>query len=401
MIISDRTSLVNLVWPMEPVPPLPLRERVGVRGAWNGRNRCPFRPNPPHPGPPPRRGEGTPFGQAYSIIDTRLNRGQFKQVFEAIEGIQDLQAKSSINQRNMEEVFATFEMGQNLGRFPRLKPEQTAELRDAMRMVIAHTIEETVKFPLSLSNNSTGLYTSEQVGIPRPYEEFANLVRFLRTKARPTRRVSVITFNYDIAVDFALHMKGLKVDYALSDGLQDAVPLLKLHGSISWASCPCVEGDHITALSMGKCFAGDRDALPPPFPKNISWRTLEQLTDLPCSRCGKLVTVIPTIVPPTWNKEDHYRKLSSVWARAATELADARDIFIIGYSLPPSDTFFRYFYGLGTSGGPLLDRLWVFNPDASVRTRFEKLLGSGVGQSFDLKQVPFNQALSLIRHEFE
>jgi hypothetical protein len=35
--------------------------------------------------------------------------------------------------------------------------------------------------------------------------------------------------------------------------------------------------------------------------------------------------------------------LSSVWRAAATHLAEAENVFIIGYSLPDTDEFFRYF----------------------------------------------------------
>jgi hypothetical protein len=37
-----------------------------------------------------------------------------------------------------------------------------------------------------------------------------------------------------------------------------------------------------------------------------------------------------------------------VWRTAAQHLSEAEHIFIIGYSLPETDQFFRYLYGLGT-----------------------------------------------------
>jgi hypothetical protein len=61
------------------------------------------------------------------------------------------------------------------------------------------------------------------------------------------------------------------------------------------------------------------------------------------------------------NKEDYCRQLQSVWARAAKELSEAQDIYAIGYSYPKSDAFFRYLYALGTVGGPVLRKFWVFN----------------------------------------
>ena len=58
-------------------------------------------------------------------------------------------------------------------------------------------------------------------------------------QSKPPHTVAVITFNYDTAVDFALERAGLTVIYGLcgddrSQPEGKRVPLLKLHGSISW-----------------------------------------------------------------------------------------------------------------------------------------------------------------------
>src|SRR5689334_6671816 len=48
--------------------------------------------------------------------------------------------------------------------------------------------------------------------------------------------VAYLTFNYDLALDVALTRAGLPIDYGL--GKPGGVPLLKLHGSLSWSACP-------------------------------------------------------------------------------------------------------------------------------------------------------------------
>jgi hypothetical protein len=82
------------------------------------------------------------------------------------------------------------------------------------------------------------------------------------------------------------------------------------------------------------------------------------------------------IVPPTWSKTAHYEAIAPVWRRAATHLAEARDIIVIGYSLPLTDELFRYLYALGSVGQRRLRRFWVIDSDQSgdVRQRFENLL---------------------------
>ena len=110
----------------------------------------------------------------------------------------------------------------------------------------------------------------------------------------------------------------------------------------------------------------------------------------------------PVLVPPTWNKTEHHSALSSVWNRAARELGEAENIFVIGYSLPLSDAFFRYLYALGAVGEATLKRFWVFNPDNSgeVGDRFVKLLGPGARERFDYYEKTFEQAIPIIGEEF-
>ena len=115
---------------------------------------------------------------------------------------------------------------------------------------------------------------------------------------------------------------------------------------------------------------------------------------------GHDVVPEPVLVPPTWNKAEYYKNLSEVWSRAAQELTDAEDIFIAGYSLPETDSFFRYMYALGTVGGAPLKRLWVFNPDPAVESRFSDMLGPGAACRFRFFPQTFEGALSIISNEF-
>jgi hypothetical protein len=54
---------------------------------------------------------------------------------------------------------------------------------------------------------------------------------------------------------------------------------------------------------------------------------------------------------------------------------------VIGYSLPETDSFFRYLFALGVDSETRLQGLWVVNPDderRSVEKRFRELLGRGI-----------------------
>jgi hypothetical protein len=101
------------------------------------------------------------------------------------------------------------------------------------------------------------------------------------------------------------------------------------------------------------------------------------------------------IGPPVWNKTHYHQALATVWRRAAQDLSEAQNIFVIGYSLPESDQFFRYLYALGTVGSTRLRRVWVFDPDASglVASRYEALLGGMAKDRFSLEPKTFREAI--------
>ena len=111
----------------------------------------------------------------------------------------------------------------------------------------------------------------------------------------------------------------------------------------------------------------------------------------------------PVIVPPTWNKTDYNQTLVNVWRRAAEELSEAENIFVIGYSLPETDAFFRYLYALGSIGDNLIKRFWVFDPDPTgeVEPRFRRFLGRAVERRFKFIKTPFPICVDQIRGEFQ
>jgi hypothetical protein len=116
-------------------------------------------------------------------------------------------------------------------------------------------------------------------------------------------------------------------------------------------------------------------------------------------KCGALIdrAVNPLVIPPTWNKSEYRELILPVWKRAARELETAENIYVIGYSLPPSDGFFKYLYGLGTLGTRVIRRFWVFNPDEKVDFRFKELLGTGVAERYKFFLKGFREAAEIIR----
>ena len=109
---------------------------------------------------------------------------------------------------------------------------------------------------------------------------------------------------------------------------------------------------------------------------------------------------LPVIVPPTWNKSQYHSEISQVWRKAAEELSEAEIIFIIGYSLPKTDMFFRFLYGLGTFSKTHLSKIIVINPDKDSEDAFRSMIGQGlIDRRFEFWNDTFAKALPKIKEK--
>ncbi len=66
------------------------------------------------------------------------------------------------------------------------------------------------------------------------------------------------------------------------------------------------------------------------------------------------------------------RFLRPVWSRALGELMTAGRLFIVGYSFPESDQFFKYMLGLALETNNQLSEIHVVNPSAEVAEKFQR-----------------------------
>ena len=318
----------------------------------------------------------------------------FKLVFEAISALQAVHSKSQLDLDNIESVFTTCEMAKTLGRFPGKPGEDIDGVIRALKVVIVKTLELTVRFPCD-----GGVIKS-----PPPYDEFAGLLRHLKEKSDPPHKVSVITFNYDIALDHALYRNGFVADYGLEDKPAidcDSIPLLKLHGSLNWSeTIPSVTEKAVIPYTLREYWQGRHDDSVE-RPRYYYVPIGSQLVEM-SSHHNKPVTGEAVLVPPTWNKAETHRMLSKVWKRAASVLSEAENIFVIGYSMPETDAFFRYLYALGTVGQTLLKRFWVIDIDVTggVKQRFANLLGPGAQARFRYLLHPFADVIQTLQNAF-
>lgn len=307
----------------------------------------------------------------------------FTRVFSAISKLQIVHSKAQLDLVNLESVFGAFEMAKLLNTFPETASTEITTLSTSLRKVILTTLEESIKFPIVNGN----------VEPPSGYKRLAILAAQLKA--------SIITFNYDIALDYALFQKGIVVEYGFpyDSGSQHqyrrAVPLLKLHGSANWLQCS----------SCGKLYARTpRLHQSDFFLTGLNETTLAVnssfLENSNC-KCGSALDQSPVIVPPSWDKTEYRSSIAKVWKEAAKVLSQATSLFVCGYSMPDSDSFFRYLYALGSVGQPLLQHFEVFDPGDGVRERFEGLLGRGAEQRFKYHKAHLEGLLDSVTGMFQ
>src|ERR1051326_1249539 len=311
----------------------------------------------------------------------------FDLVFEAMGKLQAVHSKATLDFNNVESLFSAFEVAKTLDKLPGYSPDAIDQVIEALKTVIVVTLERTIPFPYN------GMLQT-----PDPYQDFVALLSALQQTALPSHRLAVLTFNYDICVDFALTQE-FDIHYGLDGTAGDgaSIPLLKLHGSLNWTEQE--EGKAIVPWMLPD-YLSNRSVSPVSRPRQLFVPIGSQLPEFKYKNIP--LTGKPVVVAPTFNKGDSHRTLSKVWKVAADQLGKAENIFIIGYSFPPTDKFFEYLYGLGTVGPTLLERVWLFNPDSTgqVRQRFAQLIGAGATHAFRHVQGTFSDAIKVLTQEF-
>jgi len=310
----------------------------------------------------------------------RKNQGDeyvedFTRVFEAIAKLQKVHSKSDLDLHNIEEIFGAFEMARMIGTFPDWSEGDIASLVESLKRVIVRTLETQIRFAIG---ERGGLLPTSS------YRKLADVIaRINSSRSRP--RCSVITFNYDVALDYALRFANIPVDYGLEGNPKIGTPLLKLHGSVNWAKVQ--DGDGILPWDVMEYTlrkTWPRDATSPTGRLTVGSDIISGRLTQPLIATER----IPVIIPPTWNKTNHYVPIASVWRRAANELASAEYIFVSGYSLTGTDTYFKYLFSLGSTSDRILQRFEVFDPGA-VEDKFKRILGPAARSVFRHYQNDF------------
>ena len=292
----------------------------------------------------------------------------FENVLNAIDKLQSVHSKAKLTLFNIEDIFSALEMARIVRRFSNYSFQQIEDTIESLKIVITSTIENSIKF--EVKNNK-----AEPHDI---YHNFVNRIQNFNIEAT----VSIITFNYDIALDYAFFHENIPIDYGLIDEEKvGAIPVLKLHGSLNWGYCE--KCDKVEKLDFQKYFSKYE---PDPFSGNSTIKIGSHIHEFSHS-CKNNFSKGPVIIPPTWYKLNMHKDIHNVWSRAAKELSKASIIVVIGYSLPQTDVFFKYFYAMGTMGPNLIQKFIVIDPISEVHDSFKFLLGHGVNKFIPVQKA--------------
>lgn len=327
------------------------------------------------------------FEQAINlIVEHKIDeedREYFTMIRDVYQGeIRQISSNFTFDLKNIETIFSLIEMAFLTNKFLNFTSDKIKKLRRAINKFIVKTIEKTTYFNINKNNNIVS---------PQGYNMFyEHLLTEMKHNYHPID-FSIISFNYDLALDFVLEFYGgpQRVNYFLEESNpHNSIKLIKLHGSINWASCSKKNCKRIKAISI-------RDDI---RLKGYPLRLLEAskvIKNLTCL-CGNKFNDLPLIVPPTWNKTGNYN-IENIWHQAVKEMSDATNFFIIGYSLPKTDLFFQYMIALGTLDIANLERFWVFDTDPTIEDKYDKLLGPDIKRKFKFEKMDFNNAILKIK----
>ncbi len=195
------------------------------------------------------------------------------------------------------------------------------------------------------------------------------LQSFLKGLTKESRSLTILSFNYDTLVEDCLEHAGLVYSYgdrrsltfvdkskerALDKYLVD-MEVLKLHGSVNWGVCrDCteapVDADLVNAFN-GVFGLG----------RNVS-----------CQFCDKKF-LQSSIVPPVETKGAGLHSMKIFWQRAHRAATRAREVLIVGYSLPPADTRAAALMGV-VAGASKRPRIRIVCGSGRVPYSYERLL---------------------------
>lgn len=314
--------------------------------------------------------------ELYERTEASEYKKHYKVVNQAIANLQNVNSKSFINIYNIEEVFSAFEMGRLINKLPGISSKEEIE----------QIVLSTKRLIYETLDKSTALMIPSRSDPPDAYIGYKRLVEFINEQnMKNINACSVITFNYDLLLDYAFYKQKLRVNYCLNEVNEDKenhVKLIKLHGSLNWFIQENEKKD-VVPLYLDDIFEDTKYYL------NIGGEDktfyidpIKWLSGKHFKYNGKNIIPEPILVPPTFNKMEKNKEIINVWRQASLELTKAENILICGYSHPETDIFFKYLFALGISGDSIIKNFVVYDPNKEIEEKYRNILGRSIEERY-------------------
>ena len=259
-------------------------------------------------------------------------------------------------------------------------------------------------------SKESGQLNGEWYGCP-PYDFYLGVMGSYFNSGGPNRRDTIITFNYDMLIEQALTGLGRDFTYALGCDLEaywkpaaqslrvtpprtGSIQLLKLHGSLNWGSSVAnrkmmqfFQWPMVEVAGRGTDDSAPCDLVPAVQRLSGDWPLTDDFVLIYESyEALRQTNFIPLLAAPTWQKV-LTGALSRVWSGAITALRTATNVVILGYSIPPTDTHFKYLLAAGLQDNISLRKVFFVNPalamEETKRQLEERLFGLFRRELFD------------------
>ena len=237
---------------------------------------------------------------------------------------------------------------------------------------IARTIELTcqIKHP---GINKVGLYSEDDsINI---YKKFWR--HLLSPMPNSEKLPAIITFNYDLVLERSFHQLLIGTFFNWHN---NRFPHEKIRFNYNFSDVPIIDYEiSYVNFSTPSLVGKPGSIIQPAAIKNetstieIDLLKLHGSLNFPRKKENRKDSVTfahgittplnsPFILPPVFNKMTSGNSTTSMWQAAMKKLGNAKNIVIVGYSLPKTDIYMQYFLKAALGPNKNLNKVFIFDP---------------------------------------
>lgn len=274
----------------------------------------------------------------------------FERVFNYQNNLSKMRQFLNYPLLNLEQLFNLIEMDLFYSKSP-----GTAEIKNDLIKLICDVLIDKTPCPFSHDNNGSLI-------IDQAFNKYLSFLSlFIKDDHKPhltTHRDSIISFNYDLVIEGAASIYNWRRAEGRPNIFQD-IETIRFNTTFGKGN--------IIVDKVANCFRRNRPR-ETYVPDNVDFSEEEnaiKIIKLHGSINWKSTNGEETfIVPPTWNKSDE--RVRKLWEEAYREIVGAKRIIFIGYSFPETDTYVKSLLALALNENKIIQNIFFINPDKDV-----------------------------------